>query len=31
MFSPRILGLMMSFVGTMVLNAELKSMYSILT
>ena len=30
-FSPRILSFVMSFEGTMVLNAELKSMNSILT
>ena len=30
-FSPRVLSLVMSFVGTMVLNAELWSMNGILT
>ena len=30
-FSPRVLSLVMSFVGTKVLNAELYSMNSILT
>jgi hypothetical protein len=30
-FSPRVLSLVMSFVGAMVLNAELLSMNSILT